>query len=220
VTCGERPRLDLSLYLITDRSLCGARGVSDVVAQAVAGGVTLVQLRDPEAKTGALIELGRALIALLEPTGVPLIVNDRVDVALAIGAAGVHIGQADMTAQDARALLGPERLLGLSVGTLDELAESELSQVDYLGVGPVFATRTKPDAGAAIGVEGLRAIAARTHLPLAAIGGIGPSNAAEVLAAGAAGLAVVSAICAAPDPKLVAAELAEIVRGAARRPRS
>jgi thiamine-phosphate pyrophosphorylase len=212
----SRTNLDLSLYLITDRALCGARGVSEVVAQAVAGGVTLVQLRDPAAKTAALVELGRALLAQLAPRGVPLIVNDRVDVALAIGAAGVHIGQDDMTPKDARALVGAQRIVGLSVGTLAELARSDLSQVDYLGVGPVFATRTKLDAGAAIGIEGLRAIAARSRLPLAAIGGIDRSNAAAVLAAGAAGVAVVSAICAAGDPKLAAAELSAIVGAALR----
>jgi thiamine-phosphate pyrophosphorylase len=205
---------DLSVYLITDRALSGARGVLETVAAAIAGGATMVQLRDPEAKTRALVEEARAIHALTRPAGVPFIVNDRVDVALAAGADGVHVGQADMTVADVRALIGPEPILGLSITSEADLDVSDLRGVDYLGVGPVFATSTKPDAAPPINVGGLEAIAARTQVPIVAIGGIHAGNAADAIAAGAHGIAVVSAICAAPDAEAATRELVEIVRGA------
>lgn len=205
---------DLGVYLITDRGLCGARGVEELVRLALAGGVSLVQLRDPHAKTRELVEQARALVRLLRPAGVRLIINDRVDVALAAGADGVHVGQSDMSAADARALLGPDRILGLSIGSLAELAASAplLAAVDYLGVGPIFPSGTKPDASAPIGPAGLAEIAARSSLPIVAIGGVTVHNTAEVLRAGAVGVAVVSAICAAPDPTRAALELVQEVR--------
>lgn len=204
--------LDLSLYLVTDRS-CGER-LLDVVSAAVSGGVSAVQLRDPLAKTGALVEQARALRQRLAPLGIPLIVNDRVDVALAAGADGVHIGQSDMRPEDARALLGPERLIGLSVSTPAQLTAAKLHAVDYLGVGPIFDTPTKPDADPAIGYDGLRALAALCGLPMVAIGGIDARSAAALIEAGAQGIAVVSAICAAQDPQHAARELSRIVRAA------
>jgi len=209
-----RRALDLSLYLVTDRSCAARGGVLEVVRAAVRGGVTLVQLRDPLAKTAALVEQARALSSLLRPHGVPLIINDRVDVALAAGADGVHIGQNDMRPEDARALLGPDRILGLSISALSQLSAAKLGDVDYLGVGPVYETPTKPDADPAIGCEGLRAIAAHTRSPIVAIGGVKLSHAAELIAAGAQGIAVVSAICAASDPEQAALELASQVRRA------
>jgi thiamine-phosphate pyrophosphorylase len=212
-----RPPLDLSLYLVTDARCCGARGVLEVVRAAVRGGVSVVQLRDPLAKTGALVAQARALRELLAPLGIPLIVNDRVDVALAAGADGVHVGQSDMPAEDARALLGPERLLGLSVSSPLQLSAAALGAVDYLGVGPVFDTPTKPDADPALGYAGLRALCSEARLPAVAIGGIHAGNAARVLETGVNGLAVVSAICAAEDPEHAARELAAIVRGTDRR---
>ena len=206
--------LDLSVYLITDRGLCGARGVEELVRLALAGGVSLVQLRDPHAKTRELVEQARALLRLLQPAGVPLIVNDRVDVALAAGADGVHVGQADMSVSDARALLGPDRILGLSISSLAELEASLplLAAVDYLGVGPIYPTGTKPDASAPIGTAGLAEIAARTGLPIVAIGGVNLQNTPEVLRAGAVGVAVVSAICSAPDPTRATRELAQAIK--------
>ncbi len=195
-----RRDLDLSVYLITDQGLCGARGVVETVRQAIAGGATVVQLRDPLAKTRALVEEARALAALLRPAGVTFIVNDRVDVALAAGADGVHLGQSDMTVADARELMGPTPILGLSITSeADLVLASDLAGVDYLGVGPVFPSPTKADAAPAMGLEGLRRIAARSALPVVAIGGINAGNAAEIVEAGADGVAVVSAICAAPD---------------------
>jgi thiamine-phosphate pyrophosphorylase len=207
-------QLDLSVYLVTDPGLCGPRGVDEVVRAAIGGGATVVQLRDPEAKTAALLERARALVALLRPAGIPLIINDRVDVALAARADGVHVGQLDMPVADARALLGPDRILGLSISTLAQLDRAELQFVDYLGVGPIFPTQTKPDARAPIFPSGLAAIVGRSDLPIVAIGGLNAGNAGEAIRAGAQGVAVVSAICAAPDPKRATRDLADVVRAA------
>jgi len=206
--------LELSAYLITDRVLCGERGVLEVVRRAVEGGVSLVQLRDPEAKTGQLVEQARALLSVLRPARVPLIINDRVDVALAAGADGVHVGQRDMSVADVRALVGPDMIVGLSISTLAELERSKaaLPQLDYLGVGPIFPTHTKPDAAAPIGAQGLAEVVARTQLPVVAIGGLKRDNAAEAIRAGAQGIAVVSEICCASDPALVTRELVRLVR--------
>ncbi|MFG1214092.1 thiamine phosphate synthase [Xanthobacter flavus] len=213
----SRP-FDLTLYLVTDPRLVAARGLVATVAAAVKGGATLVQLRDPDAHGRALVEQARALKALLAPLGIPLIINDRVDVAVAADADGVHLGQDDMAPADARALLGPERILGLSVGTPAEFAASnigiDIGVVDYLGVGPVKATGTKKDAGAAIGASGVAAVRALTRLPIVGIGGIDGTLAAEVIRAGADGVAVVSAICAAPDPEHAARALLSAVTAA------
>lgn len=206
--------IDLSVYLVTDRGLSGVRGVRDTVLAAVKGGATAVQLRDPEAKTRALVVQARALVGLLRPHRVPLIVNDRVDVALAADADGVHVGQSDMDVRDARALIGPDRILGLSITEERDLDRSDLTLVDYLGVGPVFATPTKADAAPPMGMAGLKRIASLTGLPIVAIGGIHAGNTASAIAAGAKGVSVVSAICAAPDPELATRELVEIVRRA------
>ncbi len=198
---------DLSLYLVTDPGLTAARGLVPTVEAAVKGGTTLVQLRDPKAHGRALVEQARALKALLAPRAIPLIINDRLDVALAAGADGVHLGQDDIAPADARAMAGGRLIIGLSVGTPQELADSDLAGVDYLGVGPVKVTGTKADAGAAIGPEGLAAIRALTALPLVGIGGIDAGIAGEVIRAGADGVAVVSAICGAPDPEAAARQL-------------
>jgi thiamine-phosphate pyrophosphorylase len=204
---------DPRLYLVTDRGLAGTRGVIETVRLAVAGGVTLVQVRSPEASTRDFVEEARALKALLAPTGVPLIVNDRLDVALAAEADGVHLGQRDIDARDARAMLGPDKIIGLSVGTLAEWSASRqmLEAVDYIGTGPVYATRTKKDAGTAIAPIGLAEMIALSHHPVVAIGGIGPGNAADVLVTRPAGIAVVSAIMAADDPTMAARDLREII---------
>jgi thiamine-phosphate pyrophosphorylase len=197
----------LRLCLVTDSTLCGERGVLAVVEAAVRGGVTSVQLREKALDTRAFVERARALKAWLTPLGVPLIINDRLDVALACGADGVHVGQNDLPPEDVRRFM-PHALIGLSVESLAQLAAAELAPVDYYGVSPVFATPTKHDAAPALGLEGLRAIRARTRRPLVAIGGIDHRNASAVLSAGADGLAVVSAVCAAADPALAARSLA------------
>ncbi|MEW5773047.1 MAG: thiamine phosphate synthase [Thermodesulfobacteriota bacterium] len=172
----------------------------DVVASAVKGGATMVQLRHKDADTRELLEEARELKAILDPQGVPLLINDRADVALAARAAGVHVGQSDLPAIDARRILGPDAIIGLTVKTLEQVREAETLDVDYLGVGPVYPSPTKPDAGQALGPEGLRAFVQATRLPVVAIGGIGLENAKDVHACGVAGIAVVSAISAAGDP--------------------
>lgn len=212
-----RTPFDLSLYLISDAELCAARGVVDTVLEAVQGGATLIQLRQPHAATDALTELACELGARLRPFGVPLIINDRADVALAAGAAGVHLGQADLPVREARAQLGPDPIIGLSITSLEDLERSDCSAVDYLGVGPIFPTQSKPNAAPPLGLAGLRAIAERTTLPIVAIGGIDTSRAAQIIQHGASGVAVISAICGHPDPRAAASDLARVVREALAR---
>jgi thiamine-phosphate pyrophosphorylase len=209
----------LALYLVTDRAMCARQGLEHVVAEAVAGGATMVQLRDDLTPTGELIAIARRLCAALAATGTPLIVNNRLDVARAAGADGVHVGALDAPPELARAVVGRGGLVGVSVTSSARLEEIDRSLVDYLGVGPIFGTATKPNADPPIGVAGLAAIRARTSLPIVAIGGIDEDRAREVMAAGADGVAVVSAICAADDPRAAASRLALIVDEAlARRP--
>ncbi|MFP4076640.1 MAG: thiamine phosphate synthase [Halochromatium sp.] len=204
--------LDFSVYLITDAALCARLGLVKTVAAALRGGVTAVQLRDKQASDAELIEQGRALKGLLAGTRVPLIVNDRLEVAAAIDADGLHLGQSDASVAEAREYLGAEAILGRSVQTREQLEAPELSLVDYLGVGPVFATATKPDHSAPLGFEGLAAICAASPVPVVAIGGLNAAHAASVRSAGGAGMAVVSAICAAPDPEQATREIAEACR--------
>ncbi len=204
-----KPALDLSLYLVAGSDAVGGRRLEDVVAAAVRGGVTLVQLREKTLPDVEVVELARALKGLLGPAGVPLIINDRAEVARAAGADGVHLGQGDLDAGRAREILGPGALIGVSAGTRAEAARVDKALADYVGVGPVYATPTKPDAGPPIGIAGLTSVlAALAPLPVVAIGGIGAQNAAEVMASGAAdGIAVVSAICGADDPQAAARAL-------------
>ena len=211
----KRPR-DWSLYLVTDRALAGARSLIEVALAAVRGGVTAVQLREKNCATREFVELGRDLKTLLAPLGVPLIVNDRVDVALAIGADGVHLGQSDMDYDTARRLLGPEAVIGLSVETMHQAEQAENLTVDYLGVGPVFATATKPDAAAPWGLESLAALRKTSKHVLVAIGGIDVANTPGVIEAGADGVAVVSALCAAADVELAARRFRDAIKS--RRP--
>lgn len=212
-----RPQLDPTLYLVTDPDLGGGRGLIDVVAGAVRGGVTLVQLRDKRADGRALLEQARALKAVLDPAGVPLLVNDRVDIALAAGAAGCHLGQTDLPAAAARALLGPDAILGVSMDAVEQARAADPADVDYVAYGPFAATATKADAGPPIGAAGLAAVRRLTALPLVAIGGVHEGNLAGAIAAGADGIAVVSAIMAAGDPEAASRHLRGVI-DAARKP--
>jgi thiamine-phosphate pyrophosphorylase len=207
-----RRAFDPTLYLVTDQRLCGERSLADVVDRAVRGGVTLVQLRDKRQNIREMVELGRALRALLQPRGVPLLVNDRVDVALAVQAEGAHLGQSDMPVELARRMLGPEAIIGLSLERMAELAEGERDDVDYYGASPIYPTPTKTDTGPGWGLDGLRALRIATVRPIVAIGGVNAGNAEAVIRAGAAGLAVVSALCAAPDPTAAAQELRNAIQ--------
>lgn len=196
----------MHLHLVTDRSLTLGRSLLDIIRAAVAGGVSAVQLREKSCSTRDFIELAQSAAKELQGR-VPLIINDRIDVALAVGADGVHIGQSDMPYEMARELMGPQALIGLSVETVEQAQKAEGLNVDYLGLSPVFTTATKSDIAPPLGLAGVRQIRAESRHRLVAIGGINLKNAHEVVSAGADGLAVVSAICSANDPQKAAREL-------------
>ena len=207
----------LKLYLVTDRDLSLGRSLEEVVSEAVKGGVTIVQLREKEASTGEFVALARRLMSILKPLGIPLIINDRVDVALAVDADGVHIGQSDMAYADARRLLGPDKIIGLSVESLEDLEAANALDVDYVGISPVYGTPTKTDTAEPFGLEGLRKAVEMSVHPTVAIGGMNARTIGEVMEAGADGVAVVSAICSAEDISKAAKELKAIVEAAANR---
>jgi len=217
----------LSLYLVTDRALCLGRSLTEVVEASLAGGARCVQLREKEASTREFIELGRALRPLCDLHQALLIINDRADVALACQADGLHVGQSDIAIADARALLGSEAILGLSVESIEQALSPEAAAADYLGVSPIFATPTKTDAAEPWGLAGLRQLKERLAAepqfaakPLVAIGGLNASNASEVIAAGADSLAVVSALCSSQQPSEAARRLlAQISAARASAPR-
>lgn len=206
----KRP-VDIRLYLVTDSQLSRPSSIEKTVAAAVAGGVTCVQLREKQTATRDFIDLARRLLDLLKPADVPLIINDRVDVVLASGADGVHLGQKDMPFPEARRILGPEAQIGLSVETFDQALEAESWDVDYIAASPVFPTPTKKDTARPWGLDGLRLLRKQTKHRIVAIGGIDANNAGSVLEAGADGIAVVSAICAASDPEHAARQLRKII---------
>jgi thiamine-phosphate pyrophosphorylase len=184
----------LALHVLTDREWSRGRDMLSVAAAALDGGATVIQLRHKTASTRLLIEEGLALRALTRERGALLIVNDRIDVALAVEADGAHVGQDDMPAQLARRLLGPERILGVSAANIGEAEEAVAGGADYLGVGPIFPSLGKADAGPTTGVHLLTELAQRYTTPLVAIGGITAENAPEVVRAGAAGVAVITAV--------------------------
>ncbi len=204
------------LYLVTDRSLSLGRPLEEVVLQAVRGGVSMVQLREKGASTRFFIEQARRLKDLLATYGVPLIINDRVDVALAAEAEGVHIGQEDMPYPLARKLLGPKEIIGLSVETMAQVLAAEQYDVDYLGVSPIYPTATKTDTVGSWGLEGLARVREVSRHRLVAIGGLNAGNAGSVIRAGADAVAVVSAICSAPDPQQAAEALHRVIRSASQ----
>ncbi|TBC66657.1 thiamine phosphate synthase (plasmid) [Rhizobium leguminosarum] len=203
---------DLSLYLVLDPDLCVGIGMVETARLAVAGGATMVQLRDKHAGTIGMIETGRALKQALDGTGALLIVNDDVEAAIAIGADGLHIGQDDMDASRARTLIGPDMILGLSVESEALAGAVDADLIDYTGVGPVFATPTKADHKQPIGFDGLARLGKASPVPSVAIGGLKADHVAQVFAAGAKGLAVVSAICGTPDPEAATRRIAAEIR--------
>jgi thiamine-phosphate pyrophosphorylase len=213
--------IDLRLYALVDPAVAGGRRLADL-AGLIAGSATLVQLRDKHGSTRAMVEEARSLRGVLEPAGVPLLINDRVDVALAAEADGVHIGQDDMAPADARLLLGRTAIIGLSISTVQQAQTAPLELLDYVGIGAVFPTGSKDDANTPIGPSGLRdiarAIRARApNFPICAISGINAGNAAEVIEAGADGVAVISALSLASDPAQAAQKLRAVVDGALKR---
>ena len=200
-------KFDPTLYLVTDRALARGRDLADVVRAAVAGGVTCVQVREKDCSNREFLDVARRVQAVLRGTGVPLLINDRLDIALAVGAEGVHLGQQDLTLADARRLGPAAWIIGISAESVEDARRADAEGADYIGVSPVFATPTKTDTAKPLGLEGLRQIRAVTRLPLVAIGGINLGNAREVVRAGADGLAVVSAIVSADDPRAAAVAL-------------
>ena len=205
--------VDLRLYALLDPAQRGARDLSEL-ARLIDGAATLVQLRDKHGTTRAMIEQAKAIKLALPH--VPLLINDRVDVALAAEADGVHVGWDDMEAGEARLLLGKNAIIGLSLKTVAQADAAPLEHLDYVAIGGTFATRSKDNPDAPVGLAGLREIAAvvrkrAPRIPIAAIAGIDASNAADVIAAGADGIAVISALSLAPDPKAAAQELRGIV---------
>jgi thiamine-phosphate pyrophosphorylase len=199
------------LYFVTDRGLCGKKPLEEVVIEAVKGGAAYVQLREKDVSTGFFLEEAKRIKKLLEQYRVPLIINDRVDVALACGAEGVHIGQEDMPYEIVRKLMGQKAIIGLSVETWEDVKASQKMDVNYIGVSPVFSTPTKTDTKGAWGLEGLAKIKAFSRHPLVAIGGINESNVSEVVKAGADCIAVVSAICASPHSEAAARRINKMI---------
>ncbi|MEZ9058488.1 thiamine phosphate synthase [Vibrio pelagius] len=198
------------LYLVTDEQQDLAT-LEHVVEQAVAGGVTMVQVREKHGDVRAFIERAQRVQAILSGTGVPLIINDRVDVALAVDADGLHLGQSDMPAEIARQLIGEDKILGLSIENEQQLREAEHLPIDYIGLSAIFATPTKTNTKKHWGVEGLKSALETTKLPIVGIGGINESNIPELMATGVHGLALVSAICQADDPKAAAQHLLSLM---------
>lgn len=210
--------VDLRLYALVDPAVSGGLALAEL-AQRICESATLVQLRDKHGSTRSMVEAARTLRDVLEPKGVPLLVNDRVDVALAAEADGVHIGQDDMAPADARLLLGRGAIIGLSVKTVEQAKAAPLELLDYVAIGGIFGTTSKANTAAPIGIAGLREIAAviRARKPayrVCAIAGINAGNAAEVIAAGADGIAVISALSLAPNPQKAARDLRAVVDNA------
>jgi len=203
--------IDFSLYLVTDRGLAKGRSTLDIVRAAVSGGVTCVQLREKDCSTREFIEQAIAIKDFLKERRVPLIINDRVDVALAVGADGVHLGQTDMPLKTAQKILGDSMIIGISAESLEDAVEAEKGGADYLGVSPIYATPTKTDTAPPLGLEGLRSIRQAVNLPLVGIGGLNRDNAADVIRSGGDGVAVVSAIVSAGDPAGAARNLKQVI---------
>lgn len=205
------------LYVVTSSELSRGRDTLEVVQAALAGGATIIQLREKHWPARKLVEVGKEIRKLTLKAGAGFIVNDRLDIALALEADGVHVGQEDLPVNVARSLLGPGKILGVSVGSVEEAIEAVAQGADYLGVGSIFATTSKADAGPPVGVELIRRIKEKVNVPIVGIGGITLSNAAQVIEAGADGVAVISAVVSADDIESAARELLKVVQAAKAR---
>jgi thiamine-phosphate pyrophosphorylase len=212
-------QVDLRLYALVDPERAGGRDLPELAAILAQGGATLVQLRDKLGETRAMVATARAVRARLAPFSIPFLVNDRIDVALAAGADGVHLGQDDMAIEDARRLLGAQAVIGLSIKTIDQALQAPIEHLDYACIGGVFATSSKDNPDPPIGLAGLNSILSTLrsrapHLPIGAIAGIDAANAASVIAAGADGVAVISALSLDADPQAAARRLRSIIDAA------
>lgn len=199
--------IDLTLYLVTARGDMPLEKFFKIILEAVNGGVTAIQLREKYASNFEMLKIAKELLRLLRPRRIPLIINDRIEVALEAGADGVHLGQSDHTSKQARALLGQHAIIGLSVETLDQAKKALAEDVEYIAVSPVFTTSSKMDCASPSGVDGLKEICLISHLPVVGIGGINSENMNAVFQAGASGIAVVSSIFHAACPKQAASLL-------------
>lgn len=209
--------IDYSLYLVTDRDLSLGRSNLEIVASAIKGGVSCVQIREKKCPIRKYISEAKELKRLLTPHNIPLVINDRVDVAMAVQADGIHLGQTDMDITDARRIVGNEVIIGISAESLDDAIRAEKQGADYIGISPVFATPTKKDTAPPLGLKGVAEIRSRVAIPVVGIGGINSSNARDVIEAGADGIAVVSAIVATPSPEQAARKLLQLILSARRK---
>ena len=198
--------IDYSLYLCTDRRLMTSPTIEASAESALRGGTTVIQLREKDCSSREFYELGLRVKKITERYNAPLIINDRVDIALAVGAAGVHVGQGDLPCNVVREIVGPDMIVGVSAATLDEAVQAEEDGADYLGVGAMYATATKTDTRP-VSMEELLKIRAAVKIPIVVIGGINKQTLGNFKGTGVDGLAVVSAIVAQPDPEAAAREL-------------
>lgn len=205
-------KIDWKLCLIADVDAAAGRNVPSLVKQAVEAGVTLVQLRAKKLETRQFLSLALEISAILKTKNIPFIVNDRVDIALSCGANGVHLGQNDLPLPFARKILGIDKLIGITVNTVEEAIEAEAGGADYLGAGPVFFTPTKKELRPLLGLEGLKAIREKVKMPVLAIGSISPENAGEAMACGVNGIAVISAILGATDIRKATQEIIAAIK--------
>lgn len=201
---------DISVYFITDNSFGWSH--EELMNKVSKAGVKIIQFREKNEPTKKLVEVGRKLKEVSEDRKVKLIINDRVDVALAINSDGVHLGQDDMFLEDARDLLGSDKIIGVSVKTVNEAIDAENKGADYLGVGSIFSTSTKEDAGEGIGLKRLNEISKKVNIPIVGIGGINKNNARKVVENGADGVAIISEIADSGNPKKEAQKLLKIVK--------
>jgi thiamine-phosphate pyrophosphorylase len=203
--------IDYSLYLVTDEKIQNFYQLKDMLIQAIRGGITIVQLREKKLSTNEYINKAKQIKKILDKKNIPLIINDRIDVALAVDASGVHIGQHDMPYRIARKILGKNKIIGLSISTISQMQKAKNLDVNYFGVGHLFTTPTKKNDHPPLGIAGFKKIRTMTQKKLIAIGGINKTNTKNVIAAGANGIAVVSAICSSSNVKKTTQELKNIV---------
>lgn len=209
----KKDKVDYTLYLCTDRSLMSTAAIEDAVEQAVQGGCTVVQLREKDCSSREFYDIAMSVKSITDRYQVPLIINDRVDIALAVGADGVHVGQSDLPAPVVRSIIGADKILGVSASTLEEARKAQAEGADYLGVGAMYPTGTKRDA-AVTSIEELKEIRRQTTIPIVVIGGINENTLENFKGYGIDGLAVVSAVIAAKDIKGAAQKLAAMFKGA------
>lgn len=207
----EARSLDLRLYVVLDTGAAGDRSLAEVAREAIAGGATMLQVRAKSETTRCILELSRAVISVARPAGVPVVVNDRADIAVAADADGVHVGEDDLPVAAARRIMGPRAIVGFSTARVALAQAAAAGGADYVGTGDVYGTSSKPDADRPIGLSGLAAVVRGVEVPVVAIGGVGPGRAAEAVRSGAAGIAVISAVVAADDIMRAASRLRQEV---------